>query len=191
MGVDFAVSSANKCIEGVPGFSFALCRRSALDRTEGNGRSLSLDLYAQWKNLETTGQFRFTPPTHSILAFRQALAEWEAEGGCAGRAARYRANFDVITKGMHEMGFKLYVPEAARSILIITFLQPTDPKFHFQSFYDQLAAEGFVIYPGKTAEAESFRFGTIGRLFPHDCAHLLGAVRASCERMGVTLPLAS
>jgi 2-aminoethylphosphonate-pyruvate transaminase len=190
-GIDFAVSSANKCIEGVPGFSFALCRRSALEKTKGNGRSLSMDLYAQWLNLEKTGQFRFTPPTHAILAFRQALMEWEAEGGHQGRLARYTANYKTITEGMEQMGFKLYVPEDVRSVLIITYLMPTDPKFDFQKFYDTLAGNGYVIYPGKTAEAESFRFGTIGRLFASDCEMLLAQVRLACSQMNVSLPIKS
>eukprot|EP00928_Gymnodinium_smaydae_P025978 TRINITY_DN20536_c0_g1_i3.p1 TRINITY_DN20536_c0_g1~~TRINITY_DN20536_c0_g1_i3.p1 ORF type:complete len:415 (-),score=104.15 TRINITY_DN20536_c0_g1_i3:269-1513(-) len=188
-GIDFAVSSANKCIEGVPGFSFALCERSALEAAKSSGRSLSLDLYAQWKNLETTGQFRFTPPTHAILAFRQALWEWEEEGGCAGRAARYMANFETIRDGMSEMGFEFYVPEGARSFLIVTFVMPSDPRFDFKTFYDDLSSKGFVIYPGKTAAGDSFRFGTIGRIFPHDCELLLAAVKSSCAKMGVSLPL--
>lgn len=188
-GIDFAVSSANKCIEGVPGFSFALCRRSALEKTKGNGRSLSMDLYAQWDNMEKTSQFRFTPPTHAILAFQQALKEWEAEGGHNGRLKRYTANYDTLKNGMEEMGFQFYVAPDVRSALIITFTMPTDPKFCFQTFYDALSSSGYVIYPGKTAEGDSFRFGTIGRLFPHDCEMLLAAVRVACGRMGVSLPL--
>lgn len=189
-GIDFAVSSANKCIEGVPGFSFALCNRNALEKTKGNARSLSMDLYAQWDNMEKTSQFRFTPPTHAILAFQQALKEWEAEGGHAGRLQRYTANYDTLTKGMVDMGFQFYVAEEdGRSALIITFIMPTDPKFCFQTFYDALSASGYVIYPGKTAEGDSFRFGTIGRLFPRDCEMLIAAVRVACERMGVSLPL--
>jgi aspartate aminotransferase-like enzyme len=80
-GIDFLVSSANKCIEGVPGFAFALVRRDALVATEGSARSLSLDLLGQWKGLERDGQFRFTPPTHALLAFDQALDDLAGESG--------------------------------------------------------------------------------------------------------------
>lgn len=188
-GIDFAVSSANKCIEGVPGFSFALCNRQALEQCKGRSRSLSLALYEQWQNLEASGQFRFTPPTHALLAFRQALSEWQAEGGVSGRAARYRANYEVLRRGMEQMGFEFYVPEGHRSFLISTFVMPAHPNFKFQKFYDLLAAHGFVIYPGKLAQGESFRFGSIGRLFPSDFQLLVAAVRLACQEMSVDLPL--
>jgi 2-aminoethylphosphonate-pyruvate transaminase len=189
-GIDFAVSSANKCIEGVPGFSFVLCKRDALDKAEGNARSVSFDLHAQWKFMEASGQFRFTPPTHSLLAFRQALDEWEAEGGVAGRAERYRANYEVIRRGMEEMGFKFYVQGSHRSFLIMTFVVPEHRNFQFSVFYDDLANQGFVIYPGKTAQkGESFRFGTIGRVFPTDCELLMSGVAMACRRMDVPVPV--
>jgi len=188
-GIDYAVSSSNKCIEGVPGFSFVLCGRAALERAEGNARSLSLDVHAQWKGLEASGQFRFTPPTHSLLAFRQALSEWEAEGGVAGRAGRYKANYETIRLGMEEMGFRFYVDESIRSYLISTFIVPEHNNFHFQTFYDALSGLGMVIYPGKLARGESFRFGTIGRIFPRDCELLLAGVRTACKQMDIQLPL--
>lgn len=188
-GIDFAVSSANKLFEGVPGFSFALCNREQLKRAEGNARSLSFDLFEQWRNIEATGQFRFTPPTHALLAFRQALLEWEAEGGVEGRSGRYKQNYEVLRRGMESMGFRFYVPEEHRSFVVMTFILPTDPRFDFQTFYDTLSGLGFVIYPGKLAQGDSFRFGTIGRLFPRDCELLLAGVRVACEKMGVALPL--
>merc|ERR1711872_839160 len=83
--VDWVVSSANKCLQGVPGFSYAICRRTVLANCVGNCRSLSLDLVDKDQNMEKSGQFRFTPPTHTILAFRQALQEFHAEGGLVGR----------------------------------------------------------------------------------------------------------
>ena len=111
-------ASANKCIEGVPGFSFAICRRDSLEATEGWARSLSLDLLAQWRGLESNGQFRFTPPTHTILAFEQALRELQAEGGIEGRAARYRGNYETLVAGMREMGFVEYLPPARQGAIM-------------------------------------------------------------------------
>ncbi|CAK9064314.1 unnamed protein product [Durusdinium trenchii] len=141
-GIDFAVSSANKCIEGVPGFAYVLCATDALKQTQGNARSLTMDIFDQWANMESTGQFRYTPPTHAILAFKQALVEFHAEGGMDARKARYRANYEVLAREMQKMGFEFYVPEACRSYCICTFKTPEHPKFHFQTFYNLLAEQG-------------------------------------------------
>ncbi|CAJ1403857.1 unnamed protein product [Effrenium voratum] len=188
-GIDFAVSSANKCIEGVPGFAYVICRRDALEKSKGNARSLTMDVYDQWANMEKTGQFRYTPPTHAILAFRQALAEFQQEGGRTARAARYQANYEVLAREMQGMGFEFYVPEACRSYCICTFKTPEHPNFDFQTFYNLLAEQGFVIYPGKMSKGNSFRIGIIGRLFPEDCEQLCLAVRRACGTMKVPLPL--
>ncbi len=186
--VDFLVSSANKCIEGVPGFGFALCRRQALDSCEGRARSLSLDLHAQWKGLESNGQFRFTPPTHALLAFRRALTELEEEGGVAGRQARYQANHAIILAGIKELGLVPYVPEEHQCWIITSVRFPDDPGFSFEVFYDRLNERGFVIYPGKVTDADCFRIGNIGRLFPEDMKSLLTATREVLEEMNIALP---
>lgn len=186
--VAYIVSSANKNIEGVPGFSFAICRRDDLQRGEF-ARSLSLDLLAQWKGLEANGQFRFTPPCHALLAFRQALAEHHAEGGVKGRRARYEANFKVLKKGMAEMGFHPYLDDDAQGCIITTFLYPDDKQFDFPRFYGELSDKGLVIYPGKLTKANCFRLGTIGRLYPRDVQILLLAIRETLDGMGVKLPV--
>jgi 2-aminoethylphosphonate-pyruvate transaminase len=187
-GVDFLISSANKCIEGVPGFAFVIARRAALESTAGYARSLSLNLLAQWRELEQSGQFRFTPPTHALLAFHQALLELEAEGGPMGRAARYRANSEVLVAGMHELGFREYLAPEHQGYIITAFHYPTHPAFEFQRFYQGLNDRGFVIYPGKLSDAPCFRIGTIGRLFPADIQALLAAVCEVIAEMGVDAP---
>lgn len=184
-GVDFLVSSANKCIEGVPGFAFAICRRDALVATEGNARGLSLDLLAQWRGLEKDGQFRFTPPTHAILAFDQALRELEGEGGVEGRGNRYRENHETLVEGMSAMGFRPYLPQEDRGYIITSFHYPADPKFVFEDFYQRLADKGFIIYPGKLTKTDCFRIGTIGRIFPADVRALLTAIREVLDDMGI------
>jgi 2-aminoethylphosphonate-pyruvate transaminase len=184
-GIDFLISSANKCIEGVPGFSFVIAHRDALLACEGKARTVSLDLHAQWRGLENDGQFRFTPPTHAILAFDQALIELDAEGGVPGRAARYAANHRALLDGMQAMSFRPYLPLERQSYIITSFHYPTHTNFKFADFYDRLAKRGFVIYPGKVSEAECFRIGTIGRIFESDIHQLLGAIRAVLDEMGV------
>jgi 2-aminoethylphosphonate-pyruvate transaminase len=186
-GIDFLVSSANKCIEGVPGFSFTICRRDSLLATEGWARSLSLDLLAQWQGLEANGQFRFTPPTHVLLAFEQAFCELETEGGVKGRAERYRTNYKALVAGMREMGFTEYLPPELQSNIITAFRQPSHPHFRFDEFYTRLNDKGFVIYPGKVSNANCFRIGNIGRIFECDMLALLAAIRATLSEMGVEL----
>jgi len=186
--IDFLVSSANKCIEGVPGFSFAICRRDSLHATEGWARSLSLDLLAQWRGLEQNGQFRFTPPTHAILAFDQALRELQAEGGVEGRATRYRGNYESLVDGMREMGFSEYLSPKLQGTIITAFHYPNHPRFQFDEFYTRLNDKGFVIYPGKMSNIDCFRIGNIGRLFECDILALLTAIRATLSKMDIELP---
>ena len=183
-GVDYLVSSANKCIEGVPGFAFTVARRSSLIATEGRARSVSLDLFAQWNGLETDGQFRFTPPTHALLAFDQALTELADEGGVPGRAARYAANHRALVEGMRGLSFREYLPPEKQSHIITSFHYPTHAGFSFEDFYERLSDRGFVIYPGKLSKVDCFRIGTIGRIFEADVRRLIDAIGETLADMG-------
>lgn len=185
---DVLVSSANKCIEGIPGFGFVIIRRSLLEASAGRAHSLSLDLLEQWRYMERTGQWRFTPPTHSVVAFRAALAQHAAEGGVAGRLARYTRNRDVLVAGMRQMGFRTLLEDRWLSPIITTFFSPDHPRFAFKRFYDELKARHFVIYPGKLTEAESFRIGCIGQIDEAIVRQLLAAIADSLAAMEVTLP---
>lgn len=174
--IHYLVSSANKCIEGVPGFAFVIARRQAIEATQGYARSLSFDLLSQLQGLENNGQFRFTPPTHVLLAFRQALRELRDEGGVAGRAQRYRNNHEILIQGMRRLGFHEYLDPALQSYIITSFRYPENESFDFDQFYDRLNAQGHTIYPGKVSDADCFRIGTIGRIFPQDIENLLLAI---------------
>jgi len=186
-GIDYLVSSSNKCIEGVPGFSFVLARQTALLATRGFARTLSLDLLAQWEGLEKDGQFRFTPPTHAILAFDQALRELEAEGGVMARARRYRRNYEITLAAMEEMGFRPYLPPEYRGYIITAFRYPDHPRFDFREFYKRLSDKGHIIYPGKLSHADCFRIGHIGRLDPGDVYALMAAIKTTLAEMDVQL----
>jgi 2-aminoethylphosphonate-pyruvate transaminase len=187
--IDFLISSANKCVEGVPGFSFVLCRRKVLLACEGYARSLSLDLLGQLKGFEKNGQFRYTPPTHAILAFNQALDETEQEGGFAARGARYRRNHETLLAGMCELGFRVFLAAPVQSYIITAFHTPTDPQFSFDAFYRKLSDRGFIIYPGKLTQVDTFRIGNIGRLFPADLDQLVHAVRGTLVELGCAVPV--
>jgi len=186
--IDYLVSSANKCIEGVPGFGFVLARRDSLLRTEGYARSLSLDLLAQWRGLDRDGQFRFTPPTHALLAFHQALLELEQEGGVDGRGARYQHNYQTLISGMRKLGFTEYLPAERQGYIITSFRYPMHPAFSFDVFYAALNERGYVIYPGKVSNADCFRIGNIGRIFESDVRDLLRAIGEVLCEMGVAKP---
>ncbi|NUM44368.1 MAG: 2-aminoethylphosphonate--pyruvate transaminase [Anaerolineales bacterium] len=184
-GIDYLVSSSNKNIEGVPGFSFALARKAALLATRGFARTLSLDLLAQWEGLEKDGQFRFTPPTHALLAFYQALLELENEGGVPARARRYQRNYAITREAMQTMGFQAYLQPEDQGYIITSFYYPAHPNFNFQTFYEKLSDKGHVIYPGKLSHADCFRIGHIGRLEEGDVHALMAAIARTLSEMGV------
>lgn len=182
---DALAASSNKCLEGVPGMGFVIVRQAALAAAAGNAPALSLDLQDQWQAMEATQQWRFTPPTHVIAAFDRALEEHAAEGGVAGRGARYRRNCRILVEGMRAMGFETLLPDRLQAPIIVTFRMPADPNFHFQTFYDRLRARGYVIYPGKLTVADSFRIGCIGRLGEAEMRGALEAIGAVLAEMKV------
>lgn len=186
-GIDYLISSANKCLEGVPGFSFVIARRAALLAVEGCARSLSLDLAGQLRGFEKNSQFRYTPPTHSVLAFAQAIHELEAEGGVTARGERYRRNHEILLAGMRRLGFRSYLPPAVQSFIITSFHFPADPAFTFLDFYHRLSERGFIIYPGKISQVDLFRIGSVGRLFERDLRSLLAAIGETVVDMGLAL----
>jgi 2-aminoethylphosphonate-pyruvate transaminase len=184
---DAVAASSNKCIEGVPGLGFVLCRKEALGETKGNATTLVLDLFDQHQNFEKTGQYRFTPPIHVIVAFHQALQEFWSEGGVAGRGGRYAENGRILIEGMRALGFETLLPEKLQAPIIVTFHMPKHPNFVFQRFYDALKDRGYVIYPGKLTVADSFRIGCIGRLSAKHMRGALTAVREALDEMQVSL----
>jgi 2-aminoethylphosphonate-pyruvate transaminase len=187
--IKFLISSSNKCIEGIPGFSFILAEREELEKCKHQSHTLSLDLYEQWIGLNSTGQFRFTPPVHSLIAFHQALNELDKEGGVPARAARYSENNSLLVHELKKIGLKLYLPEEVRGYIITSFMYPSSPNFSFQTFYHELNDRGFVIYPGKLSKTDCFRIGNIGQIYPDDIKKLTEAVKEVLHNMNVELNL--
>jgi len=180
------VSSANKCIEGVPGFGFILARKSALEAAKGNSHSLCLDLHDQWSHMNKTGQWRYTPPTHVLAAFLVALESHRKEGGVIGRGARYNKNKNTLVSGMRSIGFEALLGERWLSPIIVTFFCPADPRFDFTQFYDLMKSKGFIIYPGKLTVVDSFRIGCIGQMDSQIMLKVVDAAKQSLKKMGVS-----
>jgi 2-aminoethylphosphonate-pyruvate transaminase len=182
---DALAASSNKCLEGVPGMGFVVCRTEALLASKGNATTLVLDLHDQWQAMEKTGQWRFTPPIQVIVALHQAIQEYKQEGGQPARLARYAANARVLIEGMRALGFRTLLSDNLQAPIIVTFHMPADPNFAFQRFYDGLKDRGYVIYPGKLTVADSFRIGCIGRLDQNHMRGALAAIREMLDEMGV------
>lgn len=168
LGIDYIISSANKCIQGVPGFSFIICRKEELAKCEGQAVSLSLDLYDQWKGMEKDGKWRFTSPTHVVLAFAKALEELKEEGGIAARNKRYSDNNELLVRKMNELGFRSYIDATHQSPVITTFFYPEKADFSFEEMYAYIKKRGYAIYPGKLTDANVFRIGNIGEIYKED-----------------------
>ena len=180
LNIDCLISSANKCIQGVPGMGFVIVKTSVLEQCQGNARSLSLDLYDQWQAMESgNGKWRFTSPTHVVRAFQQAMKELDQEGGIGKRAERYSNNHQTLVAGMKKLGFECVVEDEKQSPFITTFKYPQSDRFDFKQLYDRLKEAGFVIYPGKVTDTPCFRIGHIGEVYPVDMETLISAIEAN------------
>ena len=174
LGITYLISSANKCIQGVPGFSFIIAKENDLKETKGTARSLSLDVYAQWETMEQDGgKWRFTSPTHVVAAFHKALEELRAEGGIAARHERYARTNAALREGMEALGFTAYIDKDVQGPIITTFLYPETMSFDFQDMYAFLKERGYVIYPGKLTAQDTFRLGNIGEIYDEDIQKIL------------------
>jgi 2-aminoethylphosphonate-pyruvate transaminase len=185
MPFDALIAASGKCIEGPPGMGFVIARKSALEGAAGNCTSLSLDLCDQWQYMEKTTQWRYTPPTHVVAAFAAALEAFIAEGGQAARLARYTANYEMLVRGMGELGFRAFLDPRIQAPIIVTFHAPADPRYSFREFYDRVREKGFILYPGKLTQVETFRVGCIGAIGPDEIRHAVNAVRDTLAEMRV------
>ena len=184
---DAVAASSNKCLEGVPGVGFVLVKNEVIKNAKGNCHSLSLDLFDQWQAMEKNKQWRFTPPTHVLAAFNQAIKEHEKEGGIQGRHKRYSNNCKIICDGMKAIGFEQLLPNELQAPIIITFKQPQNANFDFQNFYNALSEKNFLIYPGKLTVADTFRIGCIGNLDEDDMQDTLVAIKEVVQNLNINI----
>lgn len=177
---DALIAASGKCLEGVPGMGFVFAEKHALGAAQGNCHSLALDLFEQHEYMARTGQWRFTPPTHVVAALHEALLQYHEDGGLPARQRRYANNCQVLLDGMAELGLRSFLPAAIQAPIIVTFHAPTDPRYQFKAFYERVKAKGFILYPGKLTEVDTFRVGCIGHV---DAAEMRGAVAAIAQAL--------
>jgi len=182
---DALIAASGKCVEGPPGMGFVFVRRSALEQCVGRSTSLSLDLHDQWTYMERTTQWRYTPPTHVVVAFNAALDQLRAEGGQPARLARYAKNCETLIAGMAELGFRTFLRPEIQAPIIVTFHAPADPRYTFKEFYERVRDKGFILYPGKLTQVETFRVGCIGAIGPDEMRQAVHAVRDTLREMGI------
>ena len=183
--IDAIVAASGKCIEGPPGMGFVIVRRAVLEKSQGNSHSLAMDLHDQWTYMQKTTQWRFTPPTHVVAAFRVALDQFKAEGGTPARGARYQKNCDTLIDGMAALGFRTFLQRPVQAPVIVTFHAPPDPAYNFKAFYEKVKARGYILYPGKLTQMETFRVGCIGAIDSNEMRNVVTAVAETLREMGV------
>ena len=182
---DALVAASGKCLEGVPGMGFVFLRQAILDRCAGNSQSLAMDLHDQNAYMGKTGQWRFTPPTHVLAALDEAIAQFVEEGGQPARLARYVDNYRTLVGGMQALGFRPFLRPEVQAPIIVTFHAPTHPAYDFKRFYDGAKARGFILYPGKLTQVETFRVGCIGAIGRNEMAQAVAAVADTLREMGI------
>jgi 2-aminoethylphosphonate-pyruvate transaminase len=186
-GIDAIISASGKCLEGVPGMGFVIVRRTLLEASEGNSRSLALDLHDQYAYMQKTTQWRFTPPTHVVAALRAALDQYALEGGQPARGARYQRNCAALIGGMKALGFEPFLAPHCQAPVIVTFHAPDDPAYHFQRFYEAVRDAGYVLYPGKLTELETFRVGCIGAIDTNEMHSAVAAIGRAVSTLKIGL----
>jgi len=182
---DALVAASGKCLEGVPGMGFVFLRKAILDGCAGHSQSLAMDLHDQWVYMEKTGQWRFTPPTHVLVALAEAIEQFVEEGGRTARLARYEDNYRTLVDGMARLGFKPFLRPEIQAPIIVTFHAPAHPAYEFKRFYDAAKARGFVLYPGKLTQVETFRVGCIGAIGRNEMQQAVNAVADALREMGI------
>jgi 2-aminoethylphosphonate-pyruvate transaminase len=182
---DALIAASGKCLEGVPGMGFVIVRKAVLEARAGNAHSLAMDLHDQYVYMEKTTQWRYTPPTHVVAALRAAVDQYKAEGGQPARLARYTANCEALVAGMAALGFRPYLKPEVQAPIIVTFHAPADPAYEFRSFYAAVRDRGYILYPGKLTQVETFRVGCIGAIDANEMRNVVSAVGVTLKGLGI------
>ena len=174
-GVDLCVGTANKCLQGLPGVSFVLLRKTEPARLEKiPGRSHYFNLYKNHQAQEK-GDTLFTPAVQVHYALDAALDEL-LEETVEGRIQRYRRAAELLRRGFQDMGLEFIVPETHRSNTLTALKLPEGVSY--QWLHGKLKKKGFVIYAGQKKLSETiFRIANMGDITTEEFQCLLDVLK--------------
>ena len=166
-------ATANKCLHAVPGVSFVITRRAAIERAVS--RTYYLDL-ARLARLQDQRSTPFTPAVQAYYALREALCEYREQGGRAARFARYAALAEAVRAGLAQLGIEPLLSSRESSVVLRAYHLPRG--ITYAVLHDALKADGFVIYAGQGDLSRTlFRISTMGEIGPDDIRRLLESFR--------------
>ena len=186
MGADFLVSSSNKCIQGMAGLAFVICKRARLERDAADSGALVL-----LQPVAPPPLLRGRRPDAVHAAGPDRLC---ARAGAARILRRRREktaiaamspNWETLDGGMLALGFRRLLPEAILSRILTCYLEPDHPRYDFGEMHDRLYAKGFTIYPGKGANKATFRLANMGDVNSDDMRAFIDAMRDTIGEMNI------
>lgn len=187
LDLEALIISPNKCFESVPGIGIVIARRTTLEEAEGRSVSLCLDLHDQWAFLQEHGFFRWTPPTHVLGAFAEAVRLHEVEGGVPSRNARYREHWSRLVDALRQRGFTTMLPDKYNAPIVTSFNVISHPNFTFDGLFNALDKRGVIIFPGNFPAVGTFRIGVMGDLQKPDIDYIIQCIDDALEEMDVSL----
>jgi 2-aminoethylphosphonate-pyruvate transaminase len=122
---------------------------------------------------------------HVVAALAEAIRQFVEEGGQPARLARYTANCEALLGGMEALGFQPFLDADIQAPIIVTFHAPAHPRYEFKAFYEAVKARGFILYPGKLTQLETFRVGCIGAIGPAEMKAAVSAIGDAMKGLGI------
>ena len=187
--IDFCMASAQKGLMAMTGLSFIIGRKSLIEASKDYPkRSYYCNLYLQYHVFETTGEMHFTPPVQTIYATVQALKEYFAEGE-KEKWARHLRVFEAIHEGLDRLGFRDVIRREWQAGLVVSVYYPDDENWDFGKVHDYCYERGYTIYPGKVAEANTFRLCALGAIDKKDIEQFFAVFEEALRKNNVPVPV--
>jgi len=185
--IAYLATTSCKCLHGPPGLGIVFVHPQYLELEEESPYSpMYLNLQSQFRSYWKTGQMRHTPPVQVVRGFLEALKEYEDEGGCYSRYAKYRELFGRLQEGMKARGFVPLLEDAEQSSITVAYKFLDNHRFTWETFHDRLLDRGYTIYPSCLPDQpEVFRLSVLGQISLGSIDMFLRVVSLVLKSMGI------